>query len=153
MAEDETKKNAKPESKAEPVKAPAKAPAKTSSGKLAVILIRNITKSDGTIRDTLVMLKLNRKFTCNIVENNPGMKGMLNKVKDFVTYGEVDAEIIKLLEEKRANKDNEGKSRGWYNLHPPRGGFERKGIKRNFSQGGTLGYRGAKMADLIKKML
>ena len=36
-------------------------------------------------------------------------------------------------------------------LHPPRKGYE--GIKRAYTTGGALGYRGKKINDLIKRML
>jgi len=36
-------------------------------------------------------------------------------------------------------------------LHPPRKGYE--GIKRPFSLGGALGYRGDKINDLIRRMI
>ncbi len=39
-----------------------------------------------------------------------------------------------------------------FRLHPPRGGFERPGIKRSFSVGGVWGNRGPKINALIEKM-
>jgi large subunit ribosomal protein L30 len=36
-------------------------------------------------------------------------------------------------------------------LHPPRKGYE--GIKRPFSLGGALGYRGDKINDLVRRMI
>jgi ribosomal protein L30/L7E len=80
---------------------PGKPGSKPAGGKLAVILIRNITQSDKAIRDTIKMLNLNKKLTCRVVENNPVMFGMLKKVKDYTTFGEIDAETLKTLEEKR----------------------------------------------------
>ena len=41
----------------------------------------------------------------------------------------------------------------FFRLHPPIGGFERKGIKKPYSIGGALGYRKEKINNLIKKML
>lgn len=41
----------------------------------------------------------------------------------------------------------------YFRLLPPRGGFERKGIKQPYSMGGALGYRGEHINILIKKML
>ena len=41
----------------------------------------------------------------------------------------------------------------YFRLLPPRGGFERKGIKTPFSMGGSLGYRGQHINMLIKRML
>lgn len=38
-------------------------------------------------------------------------------------------------------------------LKPPRKGFERKGIKKSYSIGGALGYRGKSINELIKRML
>jgi large subunit ribosomal protein L30 len=36
-------------------------------------------------------------------------------------------------------------------LHPPRKGYE--GVKRPFSMGGALGYRGMKINDLLRRMI
>jgi large subunit ribosomal protein L30 len=126
------------------------------AGKLAVVLIRNTTEASSDIRDTLKMLGLDRKFTCRVLENNPRNKGMLDKVKDYTASGEIDAETEKLLEQKRGKrgkKGKEGKTRKDFHLSPPRGGFERKGIKHSFEQGGAIGYRGNRMAGLIRKMV
>ncbi len=130
-----------------------KAAAPVTSNKTAVILIRNITHSSGEIRDTLDMLRLRKKFTCLVLNNSESLKGMLTKVKDYATYGLIDSETQKLLEEKRGLKDAEGKLKNHFHLHPPKGGFERKGVKHSFTQGGVVGNRGVKINDLIKKML
>ena len=41
----------------------------------------------------------------------------------------------------------------FFKLSPPRQGFERKGIKVPFSQGGVLGYRKDKINELIMRMI
>ncbi len=41
----------------------------------------------------------------------------------------------------------------FFRLPPPRKGFETKGIKVPFSQGGVLGYRKEKINDLITRMI
>ncbi|MBS3162673.1 50S ribosomal protein L30 [Candidatus Woesearchaeota archaeon] len=41
----------------------------------------------------------------------------------------------------------------YFRLTPPSKGFERGGIKKPFSMGGSLGYRKDKINDLIKRML
>jgi len=41
----------------------------------------------------------------------------------------------------------------FFRLNPPRKGWERGGIKKPFTQGGALGYRGEKINDLIKRMI
>ena len=38
-----------------------------------------------------------------------------------------------------------------FRLTPPRKGYE--GVKRSFQNGGALGYRGAKINDLIQRMM
>lgn len=143
----------KPAGQAGSGKAGQTAQGKEKGGKLAAILIRNTTSASPEARKTLKLLGLLKKFTCVVVQNNVMNRGMLEKIKDYTTYGEVDESTTKMLEEKRGKKGREGKPRKDFHLHPPRGGFERKGIKRSHYQGGALGYRGAKINDLIKKMV
>jgi large subunit ribosomal protein L30 len=40
-----------------------------------------------------------------------------------------------------------------FRLNPPRKGFERGGIKKSVKDGGALGYRGAEISRLIKRMM
>lgn len=120
--------------------------------KIAVIRIRGVNKKGKEKNDTLDMLKLYRKNFCVILEKTPSMMGMVKKVSDCVTWGEVDNSVVKELEEKRGEKTEKGIKR-FFRLNNPKGGFERKGIKMPFSEGGVLGYRGKKINDLIKRML
>ena len=136
----ESKKKKKSENKKE-------RPSKTAEN-IAVIRIRGMTGIRREIADTMRMLNLNSKFSCAVLPKNKNNEGMVKKAKDFITWGEIDAATLKELEEKR--KEEEKKT---YRLHPPRGGFERKGTKKSFSQGGALGYRKEKINDLIKRMM
>jgi large subunit ribosomal protein L30 len=113
----------------------------------AAVQIRGTVRVRKEIKDTLRMLNLQRKHACVVVPTTPVYRGMLHKCKDYITYGEVSKEILEAL--KKARKPN-GKT---FALHPPKGGFERKGIKKPFMQGGALGYRADKINDLIKRML
>lgn len=124
-----------------------------SDSKLAVIRIRSALQASGEVKATLVMLKLMRKNACAVVADNPSMRGMLAKVKDYCAFGSIDAETLKLLQEKRGRKDKDGKVKNVFMLHPPRGGFERKGVKKPFNLGGALGDRRDKINDLVKKMI
>lgn len=110
-------------------------------GFVAVIRVRGMTKVRYEIRDTMAMLGLTRKHSMVIREATPSVLGMIKKAKDYVTYGFVDKAIA----------DRFGLC-NTIHLHPPRGGFERGGIKKNFSIGGALGYRGEKISELIEKM-
>ena len=74
------------------------------------------------------------------------LDSMIAKIKNYVTYGEVDDATLALLKQKK------GESK-YYNLNSPRKGYGRKGIKKDFNSGGGLGNRGAAINDLIKRML
>ena len=122
------------------------------SEKVAVIRIRGTIGLKDEVKDTLKMLNLHRNNYCTVVPKNDSYLGMVKKAKDYVTYGEIDDETYKLLIEKRGEKSGD-KLKPFFRLSPPRKGFERKGIKFHFSKGGVLGYRGAKINELIKRMI
>ncbi|MBI4147284.1 uL30 family ribosomal protein [Candidatus Woesearchaeota archaeon] len=135
---------------------------KTSKGKLAVVLVRGMVKVVKPIKETLMMLNLNRKNHCVVIEDTPAYNGMLFKVKDYITWGEIDEATFAELVHKRGQlSDGRGKSveingkkyKRHFALNPPLKGFGRKGIKTSFKVGGGLGYRGEKMNDLVKRML
>ena len=139
--------------------------------KLAVVLVRGMVNVTQSVKDTLKMLKLNRKNHCVIIANNPVNVGMLRKVKDYATWGELDENTFKELVEKRGEEYksrlgdfkkkysykvlevNGKKYKPYFRLNPPRKGFGRKGIKMAFNVGGALGYRKEKINDLVQRML
>ena len=154
--------------------------------KVAIIQIRGGIGIRKTVKDTLKYLKLQRKNSCVIVEPTESTKGMILKIKDYVTWGEIDKETLKLLLQKRGrvaggkplteeylkdktkgsfddfvNKISENKIKfkdvpglkTYFRLHPPIRGFEKEGIKKPYSMGGTLGYRKDHINDLIKRMV
>ncbi len=123
-----------------------------TTDKIAVIRIRGNIGLKNEIKDTLKMLNLHRSNFCVVVPKNDSYLGMIKKVKDYVTYGEIDDETYKLLSEKRGEKKGD-KLKAFFRLSPPKKGFERKGIKVSFKKKGALGYRGAKINDLIKRMI
>jgi large subunit ribosomal protein L30 len=116
--------------------------------KLAIIRIRGSIDIKKDVKDTLKMLNLDKVNSCTIVENTPIIKGMLNKVKDYVTWGSINSESEKML----SKIDNSTKT-NVFRLNPPKGGFERKGVKKSFKIGGALGNRKEKINELIKKMV
>lgn len=122
-------------------------PIETGNKKIAVVRIRSAIMQSKKIENTFTKLKLMRPNYCVIVPNTATYMGMLNKVKHIITWGELDSETEKLLEAKR------DKGKKVIRLHPPRGGFERKGIKVPFKLGGAGGYRGAEINKLLKRML
>jgi len=66
--------------------------------KLAVIRLRSGIRARGEVRDTLAMLRLHRINHLVIVDDTPSYRGMIQKVKDYITWGEIDKEtLVKLL--------------------------------------------------------
>ena len=139
---------------------------------LAVIRVRGLCKVEVGIKNTMNLLRLYKKNFCVVVPNNEKYSGMVKKVKDYVTWGEIDDETFNLLVEKRGEeyKGNGNSKKGGsegkkfikigdrkikkiFRLNMPKKGFGRKGIKVPFSKGGALGYMGEKINDLIKRML
>ena len=47
------------------------------------------------------MLRMNRNNTATLLDDRPEYKGMLQKAKDFITWGEPSIDTIKMLLEKR----------------------------------------------------
>lgn len=119
----------------------------------AVIRLRGQVRIKKPVIDTLAMLNIKQRNHCSLQKMTPVSEGMIKKVKDYVTYGEIDEETKKLLLEKKSETREDGEIKNCFRLSPPRGGFERKGTKKAFTQGGALGYRGQKINDLIKKMI
>jgi len=151
----------------------------------AVIRVRGKPDVNYNIEYTMGLLGLNRVNHCVLVPENASTKGMLQVVKDYCTWGEVDeatlAALIRangkivgddaltddylkeksefasidemakaIIENNYKMKDVEG-VKPVLRLHPPVKGYE--GNKRSFQNGGALGYRGAKINDLINRMI
>ncbi len=140
--------------------------------KLAVVQVRGTIRAPMVIVDTLKSLHLHRQNYCTVVEDNAHYKGMLAKGKDYITWGEIDDATYKALIEKRGEeykgrstdskkkveyskslKEGQKTLKKYFRLNPPRKGYGRKGLKHTFTDGGAFGYRGAKINDLIQRML
>lgn len=114
---------------------------------IAAIRIRGESGMIPQIKDTLQSLNLKNQHNLVFLKSTPNVIGMLKRAKDYITWGEVSAETVSEVETKK------GKEVKIYRLSPPRGGFERKGIKKPFTTGGVLGYRKDAINALIQKML
>lgn len=115
--------------------------------KLAAVRIRGRVNVKQDIAYTLDILNLKRRHSCTVLNDTPTNRGMLQKVKDMITYGEINQETLKLLKKKRSQ------DKPFYRLSPPRGGFERKGIKKQYARGGASGYRGKEINKLLERMI
>lgn len=123
--------------------------------KFAVILVRGLCNLTHDKRIALKLLNLEKKNSCSVIADTPSNRGLLTKVKDYVTFGEIDDVTLKMMLEKRAEKNPEDpkKTKSFFRLNSPRKGFERKGIKTPYSRGGVLGYRGDSINELLKRMI
>ena len=68
---------------------------------LAVVRVRGVGDASPQIEKTLELLHLNRNCHITLVDDRPSFIGMLKKVRDFVTWGEITKENIFLLYNKR----------------------------------------------------
>jgi large subunit ribosomal protein L30 len=149
----------------------------------AVIRIRGRVGVRKEIEDTLKMLRLNAVNNCIVVPENPDYKGMIEKVKDFVTWGEIDFETFLAMVKKRGrlegNKrltEENVKELGFGSIEEmAKTVFEGKVKMKDISKlkpvfrltppskgfksikehypKGDLGYRGKEINELLEKMI
>ncbi|MDR3282734.1 MAG: 50S ribosomal protein L30 [Candidatus Methanoplasma sp.] len=60
----------------------------------AVVRVRGQPEVNRDIEHTMGLLGLTRVNHCVVVPENPSTKGMLQVVKDYCTWGEIDAETL-----------------------------------------------------------
>lgn len=147
--------------------------------KVCVVRIMSALKKRGDAQSTIKSLRLNKLHSCTIIDKTDANIGMLKKVDNLITYGELDEDSLKALLKRRAmvskNKRYEWQENALddfaaaflsgkktlkdlnikevFSLHPPTKGFERKGKKTPFNLGGAFGYRGDKINLLLKRMI
>lgn len=68
---------------------------------ILAIRVRGRVRVRPQIQDTLDKLKLIRLHHARLFEDTPSIRGMINKAKDFITWGEVDEDTILQLLTKR----------------------------------------------------
>ena len=150
---------------------------------IAAIRVRGTTGVKGEVADTMKMLRLNRINHVVILDENPSYKGMLQKAKDYITWGEINEETLakvitkrgrlpggekvteEFLKENTSHKNIEDVSKAVFKgekleemgIKPVfRLHPPRKGfknVKKAYNEDGILGYRGEDIENLIRKML
>jgi large subunit ribosomal protein L30 len=60
----------------------------------AVIRVRGHSRVNFDVEDTMRLLGLTRPNHCVVLPQNDVVQGMLNKAKDYVTWGEVSEEML-----------------------------------------------------------
>ena len=70
----------------------------------AVVRVRGQVNVKPKIKETMRLMRLNRVNHCVIIPENDTYQGMLNIIKDYVTWGEVDHETTQIVLESSAKK-------------------------------------------------
>jgi large subunit ribosomal protein L30 len=112
---------------------------------IVVIRIKGQIGIKKAVKETLNRLKIRKKYSCVVIKNpNESQMGMIKSLRDFVAYGEISEDVYKKLVEKRKTKIE-----NFFRLHPARGGIK---TKFHYPKG-VLGNHGAKINELVEKML
>lgn len=152
----------------------------------AVIRLKGMIHVKKDLERTMKLLRLNKKHHCILVQPTAPNMGMINKLKNCVTWGEIDETTLASLLHKRGrvsgnkrfteeySKENTKKSieqiakelselkikikeipglKPVFRLRPPSKGFEEKGLLHEFSMGGSAGYRGKEINEILKRMI
>ncbi len=149
----------------------------------AVLRLRSSVNKTRRVEDTLRLMRLTRVNHCTIIRDEPETIGMIRKIKDTITWGEIEPESLAKLLRYRSNipggltdemvaeytdygtveefaqavvdgKIELGAVDGLKNL------FRlhpprggHRGIKKTYNTGGSLGYRGKEINALLERML
>ncbi len=81
-----------------------KAKDKDDAKKIAVVRIRGVRSVKPGIRKTFELMRLERPNHCVVVSATPQNMGMIQVVKDYVTFGPIKEETLGLLLKKRGGK-------------------------------------------------
>ena len=75
---------------------------------LAIVRIGGKADLERGIKDTLRMLKIDAPHNCTFMPDTPDYRGMVEKVKNHVTFGEVDKQtLVDVLRKRLRTSDNE----------------------------------------------
>lgn len=69
----------------------------------AVVRVRGTVNINQNIKHTLRLLRLTRANHCILVNENKNYKGMLQVVKDYTTWGELNSDVLSELIVSRGN--------------------------------------------------
>ncbi len=158
---------------------------KEDNALVAVVRLRSSIGLRQEAKETLLQLNLSRVNHAVVIDRRDTYVGMLQKAKDAITWGEIDAPTLTRLLRKRGRLTGDKpltdhyvskytkyktidkyaealvalqeelttlpKLKKVFRLHPPSKGFKGS-IKRTIQQEGELGYRGADINGLLKRM-
>lgn len=135
---------------------------------IIVIRISGLVEVDHTVNETLSRLRLRRKYTAILLQETAENLKLLQHIRNFVAYGQLDQTTLAELLTKRGNALNHKKVDGaklapeaekktldelglkpFFCLHPPRGGID---SKLHYPKG-VLGDNKKDIAQLVRRML
>jgi large subunit ribosomal protein L30 len=148
-----------------------------------VVRVRGTIHAKHEVAETLRFLHLSRPNHATVVPETPSVRGMLHRVQGYITWGEADAATVELLLKQRGETVDGVRLSGpvpqgrpplpdvgeltqkvtaagilgapevkpLFRLTAPKGGW--KSTKKPFVRGGALGYRGAAINDLVRRMV
>ena len=76
---------------------------------ILVIRIRGTINVSKREEDTLRFLRIDRNNYATIIDDRPDYKGMLQKAKDWITWGEPNVETVKIMLKKRGKAPGDEK--------------------------------------------
>lgn len=130
---------------------------------VAAVRVRGRVNVRGSIEETMKRMHLKAPNNCTLIKVNDQYLGMLKKCANHIAYGEIDEPTLAKLTKRYAleidpNAVIEGKAdisalkeEMPLRLHPPKHGYDP--VKRNYHQGGSLGYMGKDINKLITRMV
>ena len=74
----------------------------------AVVRVRGQVNVKPKIKETMRIMRLNRVNHCVIIPENDTYQGMLNIIKDYVTWGEINPETTQIMLENSGKKSGRG---------------------------------------------
>lgn len=77
--------------------------------RIAIVRIRGRAEQKAVVNDTFKLLRLYKKNHCVVIPNTPAYIGMLKRVKDHSTWGEINEKTFKELLLKRGKLPGNGK--------------------------------------------
>jgi large subunit ribosomal protein L30 len=140
-----------------------------------VVRVRGTIHARHDITQTLAQLHLTRPNHATVLPESPTIRGMIIKVQGYVTWGEADTATVGELLAQRGHATTGGPVapgealpelakhvmekglpaatgvKPLFRLRAPKGGW--KSTKKPFARGGALGYRGADINALVRRMM
>lgn len=72
---------------------------------LAIVRIRGSVDVRKKLKDTMSILRLDAPNRCIVVPDNPSYNGMIQKIKDYVTFGKINFDTFLAMLKKRGRLD------------------------------------------------